>query len=104
MFLFVTGRVAFCNIVHPSYADAMLRLSGARILDPAQAKTLEDRDILIEGGRIAAIEKSKGERELKGLTLLPGLIDLHSHLLLYPYDRKPWIDQVRHNTGRISRK
>ncbi len=32
--------------------------------------------------------------ELPGLTLLPGLIDLHSHLLLHPYDETPWDDQV----------
>jgi imidazolonepropionase-like amidohydrolase len=27
-------------------------------------------------------------------TLLPGLIDAHSHVLLYPYDQTPWNDQV----------
>lgn len=32
--------------------------------------------------------------DLSGLTLLPGLIEGHSHLLLYPYDQTPWTDQV----------
>ncbi|HKE47476.1 MAG TPA: amidohydrolase family protein [Rhodanobacteraceae bacterium] len=32
--------------------------------------------------------------ELPGATLTPGLIDLHSHLLLHPYNETPWNDQV----------
>ena len=31
---------------------------------------------------------------LPGMTLLPGLIEGHSHLLLHPYDETPWNDQV----------
>lgn len=33
---------------------------------------------------------------LPGLTLLPGLIEAHSHLLLHPYDEAPWDRQVLH--------
>ncbi|MEX0635588.1 MAG: amidohydrolase family protein, partial [Ferruginibacter sp.] len=32
--------------------------------------------------------------ELKNTTLLPGLIEGHSHLLLHPYNETPWDDQV----------
>ena len=32
--------------------------------------------------------------ELPGMTLLPGLIDAHSHLLLHPYNETNWDDQV----------
>jgi imidazolonepropionase-like amidohydrolase len=32
--------------------------------------------------------------ELPGLTLLPGLIEGHSHLLLHPYNETSWNDQV----------
>jgi len=32
--------------------------------------------------------------ELKGMTLLPGLIEGHSHLFLHPYNETPWNDQV----------
>jgi imidazolonepropionase-like amidohydrolase len=32
--------------------------------------------------------------ELKGTTLLPGLIEGHSHLLLHPYNETSWDDQV----------
>ncbi len=32
--------------------------------------------------------------ELKGYTLLPGLIEGHSHLFLHPYNETSWDDQV----------
>jgi imidazolonepropionase-like amidohydrolase len=32
--------------------------------------------------------------ELPGCTLLPGLIDAHTHVLLHPYDETSWNDQV----------
>ncbi len=32
--------------------------------------------------------------ELKGTTLLPGLIEGHAHLFLHPYNEVPWNDQV----------
>ncbi len=32
--------------------------------------------------------------DLPGLTLLPGLIEGHSHLLLHPYNEAPWTAQV----------
>ena len=32
--------------------------------------------------------------ELKGTTLLPGLIEGHSHLFLHPYNETPWDAQV----------
>ena len=44
----------------------------------------------------AGIEVPRGTREiaLPGTTLLPGLIEGHSHLLLHPYNETPWTDQV----------
>lgn len=58
--------------------------------------------VLVRGQRIAAVGPAASvtvpadaERiALPGTTLLPGLIDLHSHLLLHPYDETPWNDQV----------
>src|SRR5207248_10878563 len=32
--------------------------------------------------------------ELSGMTLLPGLIDAHTHVLLHPYNEATWNDQV----------
>jgi imidazolonepropionase-like amidohydrolase len=33
---------------------------------------------------------------LPGTTLMPGMIEAHSHLLLHPYNEAQWIDQVLH--------
>jgi imidazolonepropionase-like amidohydrolase len=86
----------------PASPPAPLLLTGARLLDPAGEHLLDGRDVLIEDGKIAAIGAAgtlpapAGTRkiDLSGLTLIPGLIELHSHLLLHPYDETPWDDQV----------
>ncbi|GMQ81681.1 MAG: amidohydrolase family protein [Rhodothermia bacterium] len=43
--------------------------------------------------------------ELPGMTLSPGLIEGHSHVLLHPYDEASWNDQVlkESRTERVSR-
>ena len=56
--------------------------------------------VRVEGDQVAAagpdVSAVDGDRtiELTGATLLPGLIDLHTHLLLHPYEERPWVDQV----------
>ena len=57
--------------------------------------------MLVRGDRIAAVgpatdvsDPAARVIELPGMTLLPGLIDAHSHLLLHPYNETPWNDQV----------
>ena len=34
--------------------------------------------------------------DLPGATLLPGLVEGHSHIMLHPYNETPWNDQVLH--------
>ena len=55
--------------------------------------------VLVRGERIAAVgaDVDAGDArviDLAGLTLMPGLMDLHSHLFLHPYDEVAWDDQV----------
>lgn len=58
--------------------------------------------VLVRGERIEAVgPKSQVTAptdavtiNLPGTTLLPGLIEGHSHLLLHPYNETPWDDQV----------
>ena len=58
--------------------------------------------VIVQGSRILAagpaetVEAPPGSRTvaLAGKTLLPGLIEGHSHLLLHPYDEASWTDQV----------
>src|SRR6185503_5947132 len=53
-------------------------------------------DKIVEVGPAATITAASGAKqiELPGLTLLPGLIEAHSHVLLHPYSETPWNDQV----------
>ncbi len=77
-------------------------LTGAWVLAPAGDRWLEGRDVLVADGRIAAVAPAAeldvppgAERiDLAGKYLIPGLMDLHTHLLLHPYDETPWNDQV----------
>src|SRR5215472_8274232 len=58
--------------------------------------------VLIEGNRIAAAGPAGSVSapadatviDLPDATLLPGLMDIHSHLLLHPYNETLWNDQV----------
>lgn len=77
-------------------------LRPARVFDGVSGRANEGWVVLVRGDRIAAVGPA-GEVaapaeaeviELPGTTLLPGLIDGHSHLLLHPYDETPWTDQV----------
>ncbi len=101
--LFVALSCAALGIVGTTRAadrPTALLLTGARVLDPAAGEPRDGLQILIEGGRITDVSPAPGgagqaERvDLKGLTVLPGLIDLHSHLLLHPYNETAWDDQV----------
>lgn len=62
----------------------------------------EDWGLIFQGDTIVAVgpKAELGRRqvseviELPGTTLLPGLIEGHSHLLLHPYNETSWNDQV----------
>jgi imidazolonepropionase-like amidohydrolase len=54
-------------------------------------------DRIAEAGPAAQVSAHAGDAKvvpLPGTTLLPGLIDNHSHLLLHPYNEAAWADQV----------
>ena len=73
-----------------------LQLVCSHVLAPDGEHWLAAR-IRIEGERISAVESAPGAQEspeLQGLYLVPGLIDLHTHLLLHAYDETSWDDQV----------
>lgn len=72
-------------------------LHPAAVFDGAQVHA--GWSVRVEGTRIAdvgATVPTTGARviELPGTTLLPGLIEGHSHLLLHPYNEAAWADQV----------
>ncbi|MFQ5778382.1 MAG: Xaa-Pro dipeptidase, partial [Terriglobia bacterium] len=78
-------------VAHPQSAPAgTLALIGGRLLDGTEGPPLENSVILIEGNRIVAVgrggevEVPAGARILstEGMTVLPGLADMHVHLFI----------------------
>jgi imidazolonepropionase-like amidohydrolase len=87
----------------PAGASAQVTLLlPARVFDGTNAQLHDGWAVLVRGNRIeaagpaASISAPAGATTIRltGLTLLPGLIEAHSHLLLHPYNEAPWDDQV----------
>ncbi|HEY4733100.1 MAG TPA: amidohydrolase family protein, partial [Gemmatimonadaceae bacterium] len=55
---------------------------------------------IIAAGPRAQVSAPSGATtiDLPGTTLMPGLIDAHSHVLLHPYNESSWNDQVLHES------
>jgi imidazolonepropionase-like amidohydrolase len=89
-------------IGYQSFAQNYIYLKPERVFDGQ--KVLTNQGVLIEGDKIIAVDSfiaiekklSKNTQiiDLKGCTLLPGLIEGHSHLFLHPYNETKWDDQV----------
>jgi len=81
----------------PAVAAPML-ITADRVWDGEAMHT--GWQVLVDDGRIVAVgpnlaAPADAQRvALPGQTLLPGFIEGHSHLLLHPYDKVPWDDQV----------
>jgi imidazolonepropionase-like amidohydrolase len=80
-------------------AQAVTVLRPARVFDGESMH--EGWAVRVRGDRIeaagpAASVAAPGATtiDLAGATLLPGLVEGHSHVLLHPYDETPWTDQV----------
>ena len=75
----------------PKVETAPRLIRAGRLIDPRAGRVLEDRGILVEGTRIKAVgpfaeirDSSPGATlvDLSRATVLPGLIDAHTHVLL----------------------
>lgn len=94
-------------------AAVLLLIPGAALaqktpvlLVPDRVFTATDRvvhegwKVLVADGKVVAVgpdvvaPAGAETRALPGTTLLPGLIDLHVHLFLHPYNETSWNDQV----------
>ena len=80
----------------------VLILKPDRVFDGINAEAHVGWVVVVEGEKITAagpeksVVKPESARsiELPGLTLIPGLIDAHSHIFLHAYDEASWEDQV----------
>lgn len=81
-------------------------LKPARVFDGESAQLHDGWVVLVRGQKIEAAGPASGISappdakviDLPGLTLLPGLIEAHSHVLLHPYSETVWNDQVAHES------
>jgi imidazolonepropionase-like amidohydrolase len=88
----------------PSAPPQVTLLIPARVWDGSNAAPHDSWAVLVRGDRIEAvgpraqITSPPGATtiELPGTTLIPGMIEGHSHLLLHPYNEATWNDQVLH--------
>jgi imidazolonepropionase-like amidohydrolase len=85
--------------------DTVTVLKPARVFDGEAMH--EGWVVRVKGDRIdaagpaasvspAAADANVKTIDLAGATLMPGLVDAHSHVLLHPYNETTWNDQVAH--------
>ncbi len=96
-------QMMLCTVPAPAAADDLpILLKPGRVFTAGDSAVREGWAVLVTEGRIAAVGPA-GEIvappgtqvvELPGTTLLPGLVDLHVHLFLHPYNEASWDDQV----------
>ena len=80
-----------------------------RVWDGVQDGTHSGWAVLVTGNRIVAagprsqisVPAGATTIDLPGTTLMPGLIDAHSHVLLHPYNETSWNDQVLHESQAL---
>ena len=86
----ISGTALADGAVTAAYADSVV-VSADRMIDVLTGRVIERPQITITDGRIAAVgiqgsTSPAGARrvDLPGMTLLPGLIDMHTHLTSDP--------------------
>ena len=99
--------MAMCHPLAASAQSAALDtgavlLVPARVFDAPAGAIHDGWAVLVRGDRIVSVGPKASIRargnarviDLPNATLLPGLIEGHSHLFLHPYAEAPWADQV----------
>ena len=98
--LLIVTVMMLTGLTGSAQTEAVVLLQPARVYDGTAMH--EGWGVLVRGrmiaaaGPVASLTVPPGAERvaLPGLTLLPGLIEGHSHLLLHPYNETTWNDQV----------
>jgi imidazolonepropionase-like amidohydrolase len=98
-FFLVCMLSAIAPAINAQQTDQYILLKPDRVFDGEQMQT--NWVVLVRGNVIEQAGEMRFKLpgntkivELKGCTLLPGLIEGHSHLFLHPYNETNWDDQV----------
>ncbi len=93
--------LAAAPLAAQAQAPAAMLLKPARVFDGEAMH--EGWAVRVAGDRIEAAGPAAGidaagakAVELPGATLMPGLVEGHSHIMLHAYNETPWNDQVLH--------
>ena len=86
----------------PKPPETVYLLKPAHVFDGESAQLHDGWVVQVRGERIEAVGQANQVAvpseakviDLPGTTLMPGLIDAHSHVLLHPYSETVWNDQV----------
>jgi imidazolonepropionase-like amidohydrolase len=85
----------------PAAETQTLLLKPDRVFDGVTPQPHAGWVVVVRGDRIEAVGPAADVKapkarviDLPGTTLLPGLIDAHTHILLHPYNETTWDDQV----------
>jgi len=86
--------------------ETVYLLKPAHVFDGDSSQLQDGWVVLVRNQKIEAVGPAGSINapanakviDLPGLTLLPGLIEAHSHVLLHPYSETPWNDQVAHES------
>jgi imidazolonepropionase-like amidohydrolase len=102
--IFINRIITVFILCVPLFSFAQLNPDSVYILQPDRVfdgeQVHDGWQVVIRNNKIefAGILDKQPEKSttiiLKGCTLLPGLIEGHSHLFLHPYNETPWNDQV----------
>ena len=101
--ILLVQAISFAQGAPPRKPDTITVLRPARVFDGEAVH--EGWAVRVQGDRIQAVGSAANIAaagatvvELAGTTLLPGLVEGHSHVLLHPYDETSWDDQVLHES------
>ncbi len=93
IFLLLISELSFSQV-----NDSSILLKPDRVFDGEKMhegwQVLIKNNLISKIGHINSSDANTRIIELKGCTLLPGLIEGHSHLFLHPYNETSWNDQV----------
>ena len=101
--LVIGAAIAAASAAPTAQGPAGFLLKPARVFDGDAMH--EGWAVVVRGPRIESVGPAANlvapnttTIDLPGATLMPGLIDAHSHVLLHPYNETSWNDQVSQET------
>jgi len=105
--LFLFGLAGFLDAAETKPSSSATNrssflLTPAKVFNSEDARAHEGWSVVVTSNQIAAVGPASEVKappdavtiQLAGMTLLPGLMDIHSHIFLHPYNETLWADQV----------